>query len=350
MILGLSMVIGLAGKSISKALLVALLGLALSQVGLDPILANPRFAFGRVELLGGVHLIAVIMGMFGISDILLNVEKPAGRAIERVKNLMPSREDWIRCLGPILRGTGIGVLLGCIPGMGTVVPTFIAYTTEQRFVRNPKEGWGNGAIEGVASPETANNAYSNAALIPLFTLGIPGSPTIAILMAGFMIHGLTPGPNLFFEAPDFVWTVIASLYVGNIVLLILNLPLIPMWVQVLRVPSAILFPIIFTFIIIGTYSLNNQVWEVGVALISGLVGYGLLKFGFPLAPLALTLVLGPMMEGNFARSLMMSQGNPMIFFTRPLSVGLLLLSLAILVVSYVFLRRGEAALVRQDVQ
>ncbi len=350
MVFGLSMVIGLAGKSIAKALLIAFFGLGISLVGQDPILANQRFSFGHTELMGGVDLIAVIMGMFGISDLLLNIERPAARVIEKVKNLMPTREDWRRSFWPILRGTGIGVFLGCIPGMGAVVPTFMAYTAEQRFVRRPKEGWGQGVIEGVASPETANNAYSNSALIPLFTLGIPGSPTIAILMAGFMIHGLTPGPNLFFEAPEFVWTVIGSLYVGNMMLLVLNLPLIPLWVQVLRIPAAILFPVILTFIIIGTYSLNMRTWDVGVALLFGLIGYVLTKFDFPLAPLALTLVLGPMMEANLARGLMMSRGDPSIFFTRPISLALLLLAVVFLVVSWRFTRQGELAVVRQDVR
>lgn len=350
MVFGLSMVIGLAGKSIGKALLIAFFGLAIAVVGQDPILANQRFSFGRLELMGGVDLIAVIMGMFGISDLLTNIEKPAGRALAKIKSMMPTREDWRRSIGAILRGTGVGVVLGTIPGMGTVVPTFMAYTLEQKVNPKPKEGWGNGVIEGIASPETANNAYSNSALIPLFTLGIPGSPTVAILMAGFMIHGLTPGPNLFFEAPDFVWTVIGSLYLGNIVLLILNLPLIPMWVQVLRVPQKILFPVIFVFIILGTYSLNMRTWDIGVALVFGIIGYILTKFDFPLAPLALTLVLGPMMEANLARALMMSRGDPMIFLTKPISLGFLVLAVLFLVISWRLARKSELAIIRQDTQ
>ncbi len=350
LVFGLSLVIGLAGKSIAKALVVAFFGLALSSVGQDPIISNQRFSFGRVELMGGIDLIAIIMGLFGLSDLLLNIERRGGREIEKIRNLMPTREDWHRSLAPMARGSVIGILLGIIPGMGAMVPTFMAFTAEQRFTPTPKEGWGNGVIEGVVSPETANNAYANSALIPLFTLGIPGSPSIAILMSGFMIHGLTPGPNLFFEAPEVVWTVIASLFVGNVMLLILNLPLIPMWVQVLRVPQAILFPCILLFIIIGTYSLNNRVWDVGVAIVFGVIGYVLTKFEYPLAPLVLTLVLGPMIETNLALGLMLSRGSGMIFLTRPISAGFLAAAVLILVFSWRFASRGKLAEVRQDMQ
>jgi len=350
LVFGLSLVISLAGKSIAKALVVAFFGLAVSSVGQDPMISNQRFSFGRVELMGGIDLIAIIMGMFGLSDLLLNIERQGRRTIEKIRNLMPTREDWRRSLGPMARGSFVGLLLGIIPGMGAMVPTFMAFTAEQRFTPKPKEGWGNGVIEGIVSPETANNAYANSALIPLFTLGIPGSPSIAILMSGFMIHGLTPGPNLFFEAPDIVWTVIASLFVGNVMLLILNLPLIPMWVQVLRVPQAILFPCILLFIVIGTYSLNSRAWDIGVALVFGIIGYLLTKFEYPLAPFVLTLVLGPMIETNLALGLMLSKGSGMIFLTRPISAGFLLAAVLVLVFSWRFASQGKLAEVRQDAE
>jgi putative tricarboxylic transport membrane protein len=237
-----------------------------------------------------------------------------------------------RAVAPILRGTGIGVLLGPIPGIGTMVPTFISYAAEKRLSTTP-EKFGTGMIEGVAGPETANNAYANAAMIPLFTLGIPASPTLAILMGALMMNGLLPGPLLFQDHSQFVWAVIASFVIGNVVLLVLNLPLIPMWVAVLKVPYSILFALILGFAVVGAYSVDTSVFGIGVMLAFGLLGYAFRKLDIPLAPFALTLILGPMMEKALRQSLEMSGGELSVFYTRPLTATLLALAVIILVVN-----------------
>jgi putative tricarboxylic transport membrane protein len=273
------------------------------------------------------------MGLFGISEILFNVESPARQVFEtKMSSLVPTREDLRRSIGAILRGTGIGLFLGLVPGIGTMVPTFISYVAERRVSKTP-EKFGTGMIEGVAGPETANNAYANAAMIPLFTLGIPASPTLAILMGAFMMNGLIPGPLLFNDHPKFVWAVIASLVVGNIILLILNLPLIPMWVAVLKVPYSILFALILGFAVVGAYSVDSSLFGIGVMLAFGLLGYVFKKLDMPLAPLALTLILGPMMEKALRQSLEMSGGDLSVFFTRPLTATLLVIAVIILVVN-----------------
>jgi putative tricarboxylic transport membrane protein len=351
MCFGLSLVIGLAGKSIVKSLLVALLGLALAQVGMDPTIGLPRFTFGAPDLVGGVELVAMVMGLFGVGDLLVSLERPAQSVTQsKVGQLFPAREDWRRSLPSILRGTAIGTGLGLIPGVASAVPTFVSYVIEKRAASKPPEGWGGGAIEGVAGPETANNAYVNAALIPLFSLGIPSSPTVALLMGAFMINGLIPGPFLFVEHPDVVWTVIASLFIGNVILLVLNLPLIGLWVRVLAIPRGILYALILVFCIVGSYSLNNRLFDPVVMLLFGVLGYALRKLEFPLAPVALTLVLGPLMEKGLAQSMMLSRGDPAIFLTRPIALALLMLSVVVLVVSSVKTLSGVSDAVRQDSQ
>jgi putative tricarboxylic transport membrane protein len=333
MLIGLTMVTGLAGRSIVRAVMAATFGLLVAMVGLDPVQGAPRFTFGIPELVDGLNIIPVVMGLFGVSEILLNVESPAAQVFDaKVTTLIPTLGDMKRSVGPILRGTGIGLFLGLIPGIGTMVPTFISYTTERRISRTPDQ-FGTGMIEGVAGPETANNAYANAAMIPLFTLGIPASPTLAILMGGLMMNGLLPGPLLFQEHSDFVWAVIASFVVGNVVLLILNLPLIPMWVAVLRIPYGILFALILGFAVVGAYSVDTSVFGVAVTLAFGLLGYAFKKLDIPLAPFALTLILGPMMEKALRQSLEMSGGELSIFYTRPLTATLLAVALIVLVVN-----------------
>ena len=331
MLIGLTMVTGLAGRSLVRALLAAVFGLLVAMVGIDPVQGAPRFTFGITTLLDGFNIIPVVMGLFGVSEILLNVEVPARQFFEaRVSTLIPTRDDVRRSLGPILRGTGIGLFLGLIPGIGTMVPTFISYTVEKRVSKTP-DRFGTGMIEGVAGPETANNAYANGAMIPLFTLGIPASPTLAILMGALMMNGLLPGPLLFQEHSDFVWAVIASFVVGNAVLLILNLPLIPMWVAVLKIPYSILFALILGFAVVGAYSVDSSVFGIGVMLVFGLFGYAFKKLDIPLAPFALTLILGPMMEKALRQSLEMSGGDLSIFYTRPLTATLLVVAVLILV-------------------
>jgi putative tricarboxylic transport membrane protein len=331
MLIGLTMVTGLAGRSIVRALIAATFGLLVAMVGIDPVQGAPRFTFAVMQLYDGFNIVPVVMGLFGISEILLNVEAPERQVFStRVSRLVPTGDDVRRSIGPVLRGTAIGVLLGPIPGIGTMVPTFIAYTAEKRLSKTP-EKFGTGMIEGVAGPETANNAYANAAMIPLFTLGIPASPTLAILMGALMMNGLLPGPLLFQEHSQFVWAVIASFVVGNVALLILNLPLIPMWVAVLKVPYAILFALILGFAVLGAYSVDSSVFGVGVMLAFGLLGYAFKKLDIPLAPFALTLILGPMMEKALRQSLEMSGGDLNIFYARPLTATLLAIALIVLV-------------------
>ena len=333
MVLGLSLVTGLAGTSLVRALMAAIFGLLIATVGIDPVMGAPRFAFGRTELMDGVSLVAVAMGLFGIGEILLNAELGAAKPFQtKLASLIPSTQDIRDSVLPILRGTGIGFFIGLIPGMNAVVPTIMSYIAEKRLSKTP-EKFGTGMIQGVAGPETANNAYANAALIPLFALGIPGSPTIAVIMGAFMMHGLIPGPFLFRDHADFVWAVIASLCIGNVILVILNLPLIPMWVGVLKVPYSILYSVILGFCVLGAYSLNGSVFDVAVMTVFGVLGYLLRKLDIPAAPIILTMILGPLMEQALRQSLDISGGEFSILFTRPISATLLAFAALFLVMS-----------------
>lgn len=333
MVVGLSLVIGLAGRSLLRALVSAILGLLVAMVGIDPVMGGPRFTFGQRDLLDGFGIVPVVMGVFGIGEILVNAETSRQMVFEtKLKTLIPTLEDMKASAWPIARGTVIGFFVGLIPGVGSMVPTFMSYVAEKRLSKTP-ERFGTGMIEGVAGPETANNAFANANLIPLFTLGIPGSPTVAVLMGAFMMNGLTPGPFLFKDRPDFVWAVIASLYIGNFMLLILNLPLIPLWVFLLRIPYAVLYTLILGFCMVGAYSLGNSVFDVGVMMAFGIVGYVFKKLDIPLAPLALTLILGPLMERGLRRSLELSDGDFSILFTRPISAVLLAFAVIFIITS-----------------
>jgi len=333
MLVGLSLVTGLAGRSLIRALLSAVLGLLIAQIGIDLVLGAPRFTFGQMELLDGFGIVPVVMGLFGIAEIMINAESPSQNVFTtKMTTLIPTRKDLKDSALPIARGTGVGFLLGLIPGVGAIVPTFMSYAVEKRMSKTP-ERFGTGMIAGVAGPETANNAYANAALIPLFTLGIPGSPTTAVMMGALMMNGVFPGPTLFQEHGHLVWTVIASLYIGNIMLLILNLPLIPMWVAILKIPYSVLSVLVLVFCVIGVYSLNNSVFDIGVTLGFGLLGYAFRKLDIPLAPLVLTMILGPLMETGLRQSLEMSQGDISILFTRPLSGTLLVIALLVIATS-----------------
>lgn len=340
---GLALVTALASQSIVRALVAAILGMMIAQVGIDPVMGTGRFTFDRPELFDGFNIVAVVMGLFGIGEILLNVDgKARGVFAPAVGSLYLSREDAQASIGPIGRGTAIGFFLGLIPGLGSMIPTFLAYAVEKRVSRTP-EKFGTGMIEGVAAPETANNAYANAALIPLFTLGIPSSPTIAVLMGAFMMNGLIPGPSLFVEHSQFVWAVIASLVVGNAMLLVLNLPLIPLWVSLLRVPYPILVTVIVVFCVVGVYSIGNSIFDVWVMLGFGVLGYVLRKLDIPVAPMVLTLVLTPLMERSLRQSLEMSGGEFSIFTERPLALTLLVLATLALVLSSLRVLRGLRA-------
>jgi putative tricarboxylic transport membrane protein len=333
LLVGLSLVTALASRSLLRGLIAAALGLLLSQIGIDPVMGAPRFTFGRPELLDGFGVIPVVMGLFGIAEILSNVEARANVIkAAKVESLVLSREDWRRSGGPIARGSAIGFVLGLVPGIGSIIPTFLSYALEKRLSPTPAR-FGKGAIEGVAGPETANNACANASLIPLFTLGIPSSPTTAILMSAFVVNGLTPGPTLFVQNPQFVWAIIASLCVGNVMLLILNLPFIPVWVAILKVPYAVMITVILGFSIIGAYSLSNNVFDVGAMLGFGVLGYVFRKIDIPSGPLVLTLVLAPLMESALRQSLEMSQGSFRIFFESPLTASLLAVATLSVIVS-----------------
>jgi putative tricarboxylic transport membrane protein len=333
MLVGMCLVTGLAGRSLLAALLMTGLGLLLSMVGIDPVRGAPRFTFGIPDLYDGVGFIPVVMGLFGVGEILLTAEAPYGQVVKtNLKSLLPTREEWRRSVGAIGRGTAVGFFLGLIPGVGAIIPTFMAYILEKRVSREP-ERFGQGAVEGVAAPETANNAYANAAMVPLLALGIPSSPTIAVLMGAFIINGLTPGPFLFKERPDLVWAVIASFFVGNVILLVLNLPLVGLWAKLLEIPYQYMCAGTLLFCIVGAYSLKQSVFDVGLMMGFGLLGYVLRKLDFPLAPAVLALILGPFMERSLRTSLEMSGGDFLIFVTRPLCLGLLLAAAAILATS-----------------
>ena len=333
MVLGISLMMGLAGKSMVKAVMMGIVGLLLAMVGMDPVRGAPRFIFGRMELMDGLNFVPVIMGLFGLSDILENAEESLDTTKSaKVGSLKPSREEVRDSAGPIVRGSFLGTLLGLIPGMTGSMASFMSYSMEKKISKHP-ERFGEGAVEGVAGPETANNPHANGALIPLFTLGIPASPTVAVLMGAFLMNGLIPGPFLFRENPQLVWGVIASFFIGNVILLILNLPLVGVWVKLLKIPYSILFAVILAFMVIGAYGVENSVFDVFIMLLFGVLGYLLKKFDFPMAPMILTLILGPTMERSLRRSMEMSQGDFAILFSSPLAAVLLIVSLIVLVTS-----------------
>lgn len=323
MLLGMTMLVGLMGKSLLKGVIAALFGFVLAMVGQDPVSAEIRFSFGYIDMIGGVELVAIAMGLFGISEILIGVEEKLKRQKPaEVKKLLPEKDEWGPTMGSIGRGTVIGFILGLLPGASVVIASLMSYSVEKKLAKDPSR-FGKGAIEGVAGPETANNACAGSATIPLFTLGIPSSPTIAVLFGAFMLHGLTPGPMLFQQNPEFVWGVIASFYLGNVILVIMNLPLARIWAKVALVPFEILFPLVLVFCIVGAYSVDNRMWDVGMMLIFGVIGYFMKKMDFPMAATVLPFVLGRQMESAFIQSLYMSGGSLKIFLTRPISVGLL---------------------------
>ncbi|WP_243355959.1 tripartite tricarboxylate transporter permease [Bacillus litorisediminis] len=333
MLFGATMVIGLMGKSLLRGAIAAIIGLTLATVGMDPVTGMVRFSFGQINLMEGFDFVTIAMGLFGLSEILhsaeqyLKAEKPP-----KLQGLLPKKEEWKPTMLAITRGTGIGFGIGLIPGTNSVIPPLISYSVEKKLAKDPSR-FGNGAIEGVAGPETANNAYSGAALIPLFTLGLPSSPTIAILLGAFIMHGLTPGPSLFSESPDFVWAVIASMFIGNLLLLIMNLPLAGIWANITRVPFKILFPIILIVLITGTYTINNSLFDVGVMLMFGVIGYLFKKVDIPLAPLVLMFVLGQLMEDALLQSLTITGGDFFSLFTRPIAGTLFVLSIIVLALS-----------------
>jgi len=344
LLLSFTLVTYLTGGSKLKAGAMALLGLFLGTVGLDPIMATPRFTYGSITLMDGLGLVPLIMGLFGVAEVLFNIEKPVRQEVfhAQIKRLLPNRQDWSGSAGAITRGSLLGFFLGILPGMGAIIPSFISYAVERRISRHP-ERFGAGAIEGVAGPESANNAATGGSMIPLLTLGIPPNVVMAVLMGAFLVHGVQPGPLLIKEHPELFWGVVASMYVGNAMLLILNLPLIGLWVQLLRVPYRILFPLILLFCMIGVYSVAGNIWDIAVMLAFGGVGYLMKKFEYEPVPLVLAFVLGRMAEESLRQSLVLSRGSLTIFAFRPLS-GAFLLAAGILILLPFVVPRVKGAL------
>jgi putative tricarboxylic transport membrane protein len=333
MVLGLTVLVFLAGHSMIKSLMMACLGLIIGNIGMDLITAQPRFTFRLDILLDGVGLVPLVVGLFGISEVLMNIEESQAdrKTFEtQFKNLLPNLQDWKNSLWPIIRGTVIGFFLGILPGGGAVTASFVSYGVERKLSKHPEE-FGQGAIAGVAAPESANNSATAGAFIPLLTLGLPSNPVMAILLGALMIYDTPPGPSLVRQHPEIFWGIISSMYIGNVMLLILNLPLIGIWVKILRIPYPILFPLILLFCLIGVYSLNNNTGEIGLMLFFGVLGYLMKKFKFDGAPLILAMVLGPLMDKYLRQALLMSAGDPRIFLDSAICL-ILFLIVAILLV------------------
>jgi putative tricarboxylic transport membrane protein len=325
---------GLTGRSRARGLLMACVGLLLGSIGTDDIQGVDRFVFGTLYLRDGIGLVPLAMGLFGLGEILYNIEQreDTGSVLETPKNLLPTLKDWKDSAWPMVRGSLLGFGIGILPGGMPAVASLVSYALEKRVAKHPEE-FGKGAIEGVAGPETANNAATAGGFVPLLTLGIPTNSVLALMLAALMLHGVTPGPLLLLKWPDVFWGVIASMYIGNVVLLVLNLPMIGLFVQILKVPYAILSPLIIMFVLLGAYALNNSATDVFVTILFGLAGYLMKRHDLEPAPLVLAFVLGPMLENNLSKALIMSRtGNPLFFFSRPISATLL--TLAILVLAY----------------
>jgi putative tricarboxylic transport membrane protein len=345
-LLGLIMASLLGGESMLKGLIMVVLGLLLGSVGLDPISGAIRFTWGLHMLQEGIDFVTLAMGMFGIGEIFINLEKElkAELVTRKVSHLWPTLKDWAESKWAVVRGSLIGFLIGILPGGGAVISSLVSYAVEKRVAKHPEE-FGRGAIQGVAGPESANNSAASASFIPLLTLGIPGNPAIAMIFAALLIQGVTPGPFLIAEKPDVFWGVVASMYIGNVMLLILNLPLVGLWVQLLRTPYKVLAPIIVLFCCVGVFSIRNSVFDIWVMGVFGIIGYLLRKVNFEPGPLILAFVLGPILERSIRQSLLISAGSPAIFFTRPIS-GVFMAALLLFMALQVFMRargrRGEA--------
>lgn len=319
LVLALCTLGGLMGESVVKGLLMAAFGIFLGTVGIDPVSGVDRFTFGIPELMDGIGFLPVAIGLFAIAEVLLIAEKEMMRpVVEKVKGLLPSAKDWMASKWAIARGTIIGFIIGCMPGGGATLASVVSYLVEKRVSKYP-ERFGKGAIEGVAGPEAANNAASGGAMVPLLTLGIPSTGVSAVLLGALMLYGLRPGPLLFEKSPDLVWGLIASFYIGNVLLLVINLPLIGIWIQMLKVPFAKLLSFILVIALTGTYATNNSVTEVYITVIFGIIGYFMKQIDLPAAPVIMGIILGPMIETHYRRALIISNGAYSTFFTHPIS-------------------------------
>ncbi|UDF32236.1 UNVERIFIED_ORG: tripartite tricarboxylate transporter permease (plasmid) [Roseateles sp. XES5] len=335
MVVGLVSSIALAHGSIVKALAMVALGLLLGLVGTDIYTGTPRFTLGIREYADGLNFVAVAVGVFGIAEILRNLEGEKSRSVlmAKVAGLWPTKDDFKRMVGPVLRGTAIGSALGILPGGGAILAAFASYTVEKRISDHPEE-FGKGAIQGVAGPESANNAGAQTSFIPMLTLGIPPNAVMALMVGAMTIKGIQPGPQVMTSNPELFWGLIASMWIGNLMLVVLNLPLIGIWIKLLTVPYRFLFPAIVVFCCIGTYTLNNNAFDVYMTAAFAVVGYLFYKLSCEPAPLLLGFILGPMMEENLRRALLLSRGDWTTFVTRPISAVLLAIALAVLIVVF----------------
>ena len=328
MVFGFIVLSNVTGTSLIKSLMMAVVGLIIGTIGIDPVTGDARFSFDFPYLMGGIEFVAVAIGLFGIGEVLVNVERPLEMLEQRVlvprlRELYPTLQDLKRSIRPILRGAGIGFGVGLIPGPAPVIATYASYMMEKKISKTPEE-FGKGAIEGVAGPESANNSACQAAFIPLFVLGIPFAPPTAILLGALLIHGVTPGPMMIGEHPELFWGVIASMYIGNFILLLLNLPFVPFFANILRIPKNILLPLVILFCLTGMYTVNNSVFDIWMMLLFGALGFIMRKWAYEGAPLLLALVLGPKLEAAFRQSLMISHGDFSTFVDRPVSLVFLL--------------------------
>ncbi|WP_370208554.1 tripartite tricarboxylate transporter permease [Pararhodobacter marinus] len=347
MVLGLVAASSISGGSVAKGLAMVTLGIMLGCVGIDLNAGTPRFTFGQPELMDGVSLIALAMAIFGVSEVIMTVRRVKPTDIDpetvRLEAMLPSRDDLRRSWFPMLRGSSVGSFFGTLPGTGPAIAAFVAYAIERRIAREP-DRFGKGAIEGIMAPETANNAADQTAFIPTLALGIPGSATMALLLGALMIHGIVPGPTLMQDRPELVWGLIMSFWVGNLMLLVLNIPFIGLWVRLLTVPYRLLYPVVLMFICIGVFSYANSAFDVWQLMVLGVMGYAMRVFAFPAAPMLLGFVLGPMMEEHFRRAMILSRGDLMTFVERPISGTIIAVTLLILLASgWSALRRWRRA-------
>jgi putative tricarboxylic transport membrane protein len=350
-VLGLIASITLASGSTLKALAMVVLGLLLGTVGQDIYSGTPRFTFGQRELYGGLNFVSLAVGLFGVAEILRNLESETKRTVmvKKVTNLWLSKDDFRRITAPVLRGTGLGSALGVLPGAGHVLASFVSYSVEERTSKHPEE-FGKGAIEGVAGPESANNAAAQTSFIPLLTLGLPSNSIMAMLAGAFIIQGITPGPNVITDEPALVWGLIVSMWIGNLFLVMLNLPLIGLWVKMLTIPYRVLFPAIIGFAAVGTYSLGLNAFHVYAIAFFGVLGYFLIKLGCEPAPLLLGFILGPLLEEYLRRALIISRGDPTVFLTRPVSLTLLILAVIAFAIAVLpTVRRKREAVFEEEV-
>ena len=346
MVCGLIAAVVLARGSLLKAIAMVVLGLLLGLVGTDMNSGARRFNFGMTGLADGIEFVAISMAIYGIAEVVYNLEQKqvADVVAGALGRVWPSFADVKQCAGSILRGTGLGAVLGVLPGGGALLASFAAYTVEKRVASAPRQ-FGNGDIRGVAAPESANNAGAQTSFIPMLTLGIPGNPTMAMMIGALMIHGIAPGPRVMTDRPGLFWGLIASMWLGNLMLVVLNLPMVGIWVRLLRVPYRLLYPAIIVFCCIGAYTINNKAFDVFVMSFFAIFGYVALKLDCEPAPLILGFVLGPMMEENLRRALLISRGDPIVFLQEPISLAFLVLAaglLVVLAVPAIRVRREEA--------